>query len=346
MTAPARPPDAATAPATDGRTLADLVDEVDGRAACLSLSRDPNAKLTVLLFRPGQDAPAYVAKVPTTDVAARMVVREADRLAAVATRDLGSLRPTVPRLVSMVEHRGLPVLVMTAVPGRSMLAGYHGWRHTARPTAVGADFAAAGEWLAGLHRATADGGTHLAAGLDEARAAIRARFGQRPGVATALAGVDDVAARLGRHQVPSAVTHGDFWLGNLLVDGGRVVGVVDWEAARAGGSPVADAARFAVTYSLYLDRHTRSGRRVAGHPGLRAGRWGAGVEYALAGTGWYPDLVRSFLAAALGRLGAPATCWRDVLLADLATIAAGADHAEFAWRHLSLFLRAHRGDRR
>ena len=42
---------------------------------------------------------------------------------------------------------------MTALPGQSMLAAYHSWRHTARRASVAADFAAAGDWLAGLHAA-------------------------------------------------------------------------------------------------------------------------------------------------------------------------------------------------
>ena len=71
------------------RTLASFIDQVGGRAACLALSRDPNAKVTVLLFPPGAARPAYVAKVPTTDVAARSVEREAAQLAEVGTRPLG-----------------------------------------------------------------------------------------------------------------------------------------------------------------------------------------------------------------------------------------------------------------
>jgi hypothetical protein len=133
--------------------------------------------------------------------------------------------------------------------------------------------------------------------------------------------------------------HGDFWPGNLMVDRGHVLGVIDWEAARPAGSPVGDLARFATSYSLYLDRHTRPGRRVTGHPGLRADRWGAGVAYAMDGSGWYPDLVRSFVMTGLERVGVPSSCWRDVLLADVAASAAAADHDDFARNHLMLFRR-------
>jgi hypothetical protein len=118
-----------------------------------------------------------------------------------------------------------------------------------------------------------------------------------------------------------------------------VLGVIDWEHASLADSPVRDLARFATSYSLYLDRHTRPGRRVPGHRGLRAGGWGAGVEYAIDGAGWYPDLVRSFVTTGLQRLGVPPSCWRDVLLADVAASAATADHDEFARSHLLLFRR-------
>jgi hypothetical protein len=57
------------------------------------------------------------------------------------------------------------------------------------------------------------------------------------------------------------------------------------------------------------------------------------------GTGWYPGLARAFVREGLERLGVPGGCWRDVLLADLAVMAAQADHAEFAWNHLLAFRR-------
>lgn len=333
-----------TSTAAAPRSLASLIEEAGGRAACLALSRDPNAKMTVLLFPPDGDQPAYVAKVPTTDAAARSVEREAGRLAGVARRGLGPVSATVPQVTAIAEHQGRPVLVTTALPGRSMQAVYHTWRHTARPAAVAADFAAAGSWLAELHRCTANGDLGLAHTLDGAGASIRRRHRKRPGVGEDLGAVEELRRRLAPHRTPRTVVHGDFWPGNLLVARGRVRGVIDWEAALLDGPATRDPARFAISYSLYLDRHTRSGGRVPGHRGLRAGTWGAGVSYALDGTGWYPDLVREFMASALRRLGVPASCWRDVLLAELVTIAAEADHDDFAWQHLSLFRRLYRED--
>ena len=322
------------------RTLAAFIDQTGGRTACLALSRDPNAKVTILIFPPGAARPAYVAKVPTTDAAALSVEREAERLAEVGDRVAGPVSATIPELVATVEHLGRPVLIMTALPGQSMLAAYHSWRHTARREVVAADFAAAGDWLAGLQSAVGrDGQASVARMLDGVADVLGRRFGGQPGADADLAQLAALRGRLEGHRTPQSVVHGDFWAGNLLTERGRVLGVIDWEHARLTGSPVRDLARFATSYSLYLDRHTRQGRLVAGHRGLRAGRWGGGVDYAIDGTGWYPDLVRSFVRTGLERLGVSPSCWRDVLLADLATSAASADHDEFARNHLLLFRR-------
>ena len=299
-----------TATITARRTLADLVDDAGGRVVCLAMSKDPNAKVTVLLFRPGEDLPGYVAKVPTTDAAVRRIQLEAGRLTRIARRELGPLEATIPRVVTMAEHLGRPVLVTTALPGRVMLAAYHTWRHTARPAAVRSDFDAAGRWLAELHLRTSRGGSDLASMLDGTAAAIARRFGEHPGTAADLDRLSGIRDRLAGHPVSQVVVHGDFWPGNLLLADGRIRGVVDWESAQPDGPPTRDLARFVITFSLYLDRHTRPGRRVAGHPGLRAARWGAGLEYAMDGRGWYPELARRFVAEGLQRLGVPAGCWR------------------------------------
>ena len=82
---------------------------------------------------------------------------------------------------------------------------------------------------------------------------------------------------------------------------------------------------------------------MAGHPGLRAGPWGAGVAYAVRGTGWYPELAQGLLADGLRRFGVPPESWRDVLLAEIACVAAEADHPEFARNHLHLLRRLQPG---
>ena len=211
-----------TSTITARRTLADLVDDADGRVVCLAMSKDPNAKVTVLLFRPGEDLPWCVAKVPTTDAAVRRIQLEAGRLTRIGRRELGPLADTIPRIVAMAEHLGRPVLVTTALPGRVMLAAYHTWRHTARPAAVQADFNAAGEWLAELQLRTSSGHSDLASMLDGIPAAISRRFGDDPGTADDLDQLAALRGRMAGHQVARVIVHGDFWPGNLLMANGRV----------------------------------------------------------------------------------------------------------------------------
>lgn len=325
-------------------TLGELVDKFGGRAVALAFSKDPNAKVTILLFGPGSARPELVAKVPTTAVAAISVERESATLRRLGSRPMGRVGDTIPRVVETVEHSDFPVMVTGALPGTAMLIRYHAWRHTARPAAVATDFDAAATWLSSFQEATAGADDDLANLLDGVSAALSRRFDGHNGLACDLDDLASLQSRLSGLRMPRTVVHGDFWLGNLLVEGGSVSGVVDWELARDAALPAHDLARFAVAYSLYLDRHTRPGRRVAGHPGLRADRWGAGLDYAIDGTGWYPELVRHFLTEGLSRLGVDPRLWRDVVLAELAVLAAEVDHLEFARDHLAVFRRLCRVD--
>ncbi|WP_163505803.1 phosphotransferase family protein [Fodinicola acaciae] len=310
--------------------FAEFVAALGVSVAVLNHSHDPDTRCVVLMFDHDQRWPVLAAKLPSGPAAASRVRREADRLAAIARLSLGDLRRHVPAVVEVLDHDGLPVLVTTGQPGVPMLVHYHRAGHTADPRAVRADFAAAGRWLAAVRAATADGAAPM--GLpDDTVQALRDRHG--------LAKLDALQSRMGRYGVPRTVVHGDFWPGNILLTAGRVSGVVDWEWSRAAGNPVRDLARFAVGYSSYLDRHTRPGRRVRGHPGLVAGEFGAGVAYALDGSGWYPDLVRRFLTTGLRRFGVPAELGRDAALAEVAAIAAESADPDFASRQIQLFNR-------
>jgi aminoglycoside phosphotransferase len=328
-----------TAAITARRTLSDLVDEAHGRVVCLAMSKDPNAKVTVLLFEPGEDQPAYAAKVPTTAVAAHSVRHEARILASLDRKGLGALSKTVPGVVEEVEHMGWPVLVTTALPGRVMLASYHRWRHTARPSTVKGDFDAAGRWLAELQRHASTGDANLGRMIEGVTTEITHRFGDDSVTAEDVDYLLALQGRLSGQQVGRGLVHGDFWPGNVLICDGQVSGVIDWENSGPDGLLTRDLARFVIAYSLYLDRHTRSGRRVCGHDGLRAGEWGAGLEYAVNGSGWYPELVHQFVADGLQRLGVSRNCVRDVILAEIACIVAEADRPDFAKSHLRVLRR-------
>jgi aminoglycoside phosphotransferase (APT) family kinase protein len=311
------------------------------RSVVVGLSKDPNAKVVVLLVSPRSGRAVLAVKAATTDAAARAVEAETRVLLRLSARRPRLALETVPRVVEVVEFRSRPALVMTAMQGRPMTVSYLSWRHTASPRRVARDFDAVGDWLADLQLGTArqDAPVDMDGGV---RSRLARRFWADRRVADDVARLEEINARLRGQSTPRTVVHGDLWLGNVLLSGGRVSGVIDWEAGAEAGEPVRDLVRFAHMYALYLDRRTRGGRRVAGHGGLRAGRWGAALEYALAGAGWFPALFRRFIGDGLARLGASPAAWRDAALAGIAEVAAFTDEDAFARAHLELFRRVAR----
>lgn len=57
------------------------------------------------------------------------------------------------------------------------------------------------------------------------------------------------------HSLPAVVRHGDLWSGNLLVEGGSLTGVIDWDAWHSEGVPGCD-----LMYLGVMDRARRTGR--------------------------------------------------------------------------------------
>jgi aminoglycoside phosphotransferase len=321
------------APASLDVSLETLMSRPGIHPVLLAGSRDPNAKLTMMLI--DECGPAFAVKIATTDASAVVVRSEGQLLAALHNAGLGALAASVPRPVGFVTSHDLPALVTGALSGTPMAVSYHAWRHTARRRTVRADFDAAAEWLAGLHRRTA-GDSKPVTMLAESLNRIEERFGKQRQLRSRLSGP---ANRLARQVTPRTAVHGDYWFGNILIDKKKVVGVVDWEAGAFVGEPLRDVARFAVSYALYLDRHVASGASIPGHRSLRASEWGVGLTHAANGPGWFNDVALSFCAAALARLGANPACARDLILAGIADVAATADHPEFARSHLDLLRR-------
>lgn len=318
--------------------LWDFVATTGLESLVVATSKDPNAKVTVLLVSPQSGLPVLAVKAPTTAAAGRAVDAEAHVLAELRRERLGALDGTIPRLVRFVDFDDRRAAVTTALQGQPLSTAYGRRRHTRGSGRVAADFAAVGGWLAELQRET--GAERAPLEMDAGVVSrLLERFHGEPALETDLERLTTIHTRLRLDRVARTVVHGDFWFGNILVSCGRVSGVVDWEAATTRGEPVRDLVRFANMYALYLDRRTRHGRRVAGHPGLRADRWGAGLEYAIGGTGWFPTLYRRFLEDGLARLGAARMSWRDAALAGVAEVAALTDHDDFARLHLQLFRR-------
>ena len=319
--------------------LWDLVRGSGLQPVVVGLSKDPNAKVTVLLVSPGSGRTRLAVKVPTTDGAAVAIEAELRALAEIRPLLPHELRDTLPRVVDVADYDGRPAVVASAVPGTPMTVAYMRRGHTRSRARVAGDLAAVDRWLSSFQDSTAAAGRSI-----DMDGGVTSRLGRRfaddPEVDWYLECLAEIHARLERETVPRTAVHGDLWFGNVLLGAGGVSGVVDWEAGSGAGEPVRDLVRFAVMYALYLDRRTRAGREVAGHPGLRAGSWGAALEFALDGMGWFPELFRRFLQTGLARLGAPPECWRDATLAGIAEVAALTDDPAFARQHLELFLRA------
>jgi Phosphotransferase enzyme family len=312
-----------------------LLDMKGMRSVVLALSKDPNAKITVLQIPDGGGRPTLAIKLPTTPAAQATIAAERAVLAGLRARlpDVAlATIPTLERVPGLPKHS----LVTNALPGSPMTTRYHAWRHLGNQAGVRADFLTVGAWLAGLQSNVT--GPRQPVDMDGGMTSLLGRrFSEDPRLDDLLAALGAVHARLGTTSTPRTAVHGDFWFGNVLTTGEQVSGVIDWEAGSACGEPIRDLVRFALTYSLYLDRHSRPGHRVAGHPGLRVGEWGAGIAWAMDGNGWFPDLIRDFVKGGMARLGAEPGLWREAMLAGLAEVAATADHFEFARLHWQLF---------
>lgn len=325
-------------------TLRDHLGTESPPLVVLALSRDENPKAIIVAFSPPDSTPCLVVKAALTEGSVAAVRAEAAALRSVEALDPGMVGGTVPRLLDERWDENGALLVTEALPGVPMSVEYHRRRHTAKAEVVREDFACATSWLRELGHVRED---RVVGRADGQTIATRLRDRWPAGEATAEA-ASDVAREVAERVTdldsrllmppgsPLSVVHGDFWCGNVLRTGRRVTGVVDWEHAVVGGDPIRDLARFVVSYLLYLDRHTRPGRAVPGHPGLRAGTWGEPIRYAAHGVGWLPSLVEEVLSEALVATGRDGRLWREVLALGTAEVAAHSDHADFARHHLML----------
>jgi len=324
-------------------------------ALVAGIDRSPSAKVTVIFFDTA-GAPAAVAKVARAARAEAALRAEHDALRALrpAGPAVGALG-RLPEPLALERVRGRLVFVQAPMPGVPMTASYYTPGHTADPARVAGDFAAAGSWLSAFQQATRVGGAVLdaegvARQVDAVVGRYRAEVGWSPAEASLFAAVADRAAELARTTpLPVTGVHGDFWMGNLLVDGGEVRGVVDWERGQAQGLPFGDVYKFPTSYGFYLDRaYPGAAGRVRGHPDRRdhQRRWRRygdwtnlpGFGYTWFGRGWFPELVRGYVAGQLGRLGVPPAAnavFFPLFLADQAT---ALDDAAFRTGYRSLLL--------
>jgi aminoglycoside phosphotransferase len=164
-----------------------------------------------------------------------------------------SAREFIAEMISCADREGYRVLVQSRLPGSSLRLHHE-------PEA--ALHAAIDRALDALLRLRIAGSGEQGADAD----LIFNRFPRLAGYWPELRGLlEPLVARLQqwqrRRRLPSVLTHGDYWIRNVLFDetGREVTGIVDWERCRLNGTPGLDALHLALM-SLAMEQ----GRDVAG----------------------------------------------------------------------------------
>jgi hypothetical protein len=293
----------------------------------------PAAKATLLLFGP-DGLPLFVAKLARRTDGERALVTEYEALMKLWSAQPRTVTAELPRPLALEHVAGRLVLLSTAVRGTPLMVRYYTPGHVRHPDLVAEDFAVAGTWLARFQEETRSGTVTL--GRDMFEQWIRPillRYRTEVGWSDWESGLADhmseLCALLSGSPVPVVAGHGDFAPGNILVDHGRVSGVVDWELGKSACLPFSDLFKFAASYGSYLDRASPPIRgALAMHPGWSQARdrWGStpgwtnrtGIMYAFFGSGWFPELIWGFLDRHLRRLQVPSDAARLFLLVFLA----------------------------
>jgi Phosphotransferase enzyme family len=303
----------------DGWSELGLPGPPPGRLGALVVGhrRPTTGMVTVLLFRRGDRAPSVVAKLPRYGATGPPLRREAAALEGVWAALSGPVRGAIPRPLGLHLVDGTEVLLQTGVPGRHLFAAVASGR--LRPSALARQLDLALDWCVAMQSASAHlvvvDDTLVAAKLEPLASAAVALLDGDPGVGSLLDRTLAHARTLRGTPLPLVACHGDYWAGNLLVEGGQVCGVVDWERATLDELPLWDLVKAAGSAAYHLDRY----RSVPRHgPGALPG-WGdlgpwsgvadpqfaVGFRAAFVQRGWLADLSRQALVTAFQRAGIP-----------------------------------------
>jgi Phosphotransferase enzyme family len=287
-------------------------------AIVAGLDRSPAGKVTLAFFDQAGDL-AAVAKVARSATSEPALVREYEALSHLWALGVPSVRERVAQPLLLERVSGRLALVQAPLGGRPMTAAYYTPGHVTERGPVAEDFAQAAAWLLAFQRETATGPQVLDAALldrwvGQVIRGYREEVGWSATEEKLLSEVQTRAEGLIGFPLPTAAVHGDYWMGNLLVDASGLRGVIDWERGRDSGPCPLDVYKFPTSYAVYMDR-AYPGGVVPGHPGRerwrerwrRFGEWPnlAGFGYAYWGEGWFPELVRGFIGGHLDALGIP-----------------------------------------
>lgn len=275
------------------------------------------AKVTYLLFD-ARGTLCAVAKTPRRTAGEESLIREHAVLAYLRQTASPEVLARVPRPLGLLRVGGHLVLAQSPLPGRPLTASYYSRGHVSDSQAVTADFALARDWLTEFQTGTRQEPVAVSELVETWLQPLLAVYAEQVGWGAAeddlFGAVLDRAAGLRDATVPQTGVHGDYWMGNLLVSGTRLTGVVDWELGVPTGLPVLDVFKFPTSYAANLDKTAPwGGGRVPGHPGRedpgdRWSRYGSwpnlrGFGYAYFGTGWFPELVKGYVRQLVGQLG-------------------------------------------
>ena len=327
---------AAEAPASILRRLQELVRSswsdlgMDGPAPdrlqplIVGHRRPKTGVVTVLLFPPRRRTPV-VAKFPRYGGTNPSLQREDAALQHVSESITAPLRPTIPRSLGVITLDGIDVGLQTGVAGHHLVAQTASKR--LRPERVAKQLDVVLSWCLELQRASAHERI-----VDEAF--ITSRLATLAAAAvTALNGDERTAELLDRTMeqargligtsLPMVVAHGDYWAGNIMIDRGRVIGVVDWERATTDDMPFWDPVKAVGSAAYHLDRYRAIPRRGRGGLPLWGdlGPWkdiaepqfAVGFRAAFVQPGWLADTSREALVRMFTEAGIP-LAWLPVAI--------------------------------
>ncbi len=201
-------------------------------------------------------SPRAIIKTARSGKGDQSIIRSAAALGrAAGDHRLDPIRSTIPGILGHGELDGRVFGI------ERILGGQPASQLVANTAALETTIAQAAAWAVTLTRRTVDENASPVAWLNRRSGIILERLedGGAPeatiGEARALAA--DLAERV--TSVPAAMIHGDFWLGNLLVDesNGHLVGVIDWDASDGAGPADLDLVSLLVT-----SRVAREGRET------------------------------------------------------------------------------------
>lgn len=214
--------------------------------------------VTVALLGPVGGVSVGVGRIAEPGQEGADLIRNAEVLAELgADVRLGEWRAVLPVPLASGRYRGRAYAVETVVPGAVASS------RLGRPTELSSVVVAGAATIGVLHRATARPATLDDAVLDrvvERPLTVVREVGARHDAEHAPAVVQRLRRyleeRLRGRACATAVTHGDYWLGNVLVrpQGNEIAGIVDWGAARADGLPVQELHHLLLTTRACEDR--------------------------------------------------------------------------------------------